>query len=196
MKQRNFGLIFLALFIVSLAGCGGGQGAPGSSGSDTGIVIQSDNLTVTSPDIDVIANTCASGSGTEQPLTRTDATLNVVATRLNPDTAMADPFPGQIEQCTITYLKGNENPGAPIIPQFTQYPNCQLIEGTNTCNITLMDIQSKIDFWNAIAGGTNMPSNVTVHYVAVVNCTYMNIFGDSGSFQTELDIYLADFATC
>lgn len=195
MKQRYFSLIFISLFVLFLGGCGGGAGAPGSSNSaDTGIIIQSDNVSVTSPDIDTHQDVCPGGS-LEQELTRTDATLNVTTAALNPDTA-SDPFPASIEQCTITYKKADEDPGAPIIEEFTQYPNCPLVSGDNSCDITLMDIQRKIDFWNALAGGTNSVGTYPVHYVAVVNCSYMNAFGKTGSFQTELDIWLADFDLC
>lgn len=192
MKDRYFGLIFILLFPMLLAGCGGGSGAPGSSGSaDTGIIIQADNVTVDSPDIDAISNTCQDGTQ-ESALTRTQATLNVTAAALNTTTA-SDPFPATITECTITYKKADENPGAPIIEEFTQYPNCALASGNNTCAITLMDIQRKIDFWNAIVGGTNTPLTYPMHYVAVVNCSYQNAFGKTGSFPAELDIWLADF---
>ncbi|HSB32493.1 MAG TPA: hypothetical protein VLD55_12885, partial [Candidatus Sulfobium mesophilum] len=101
-------LIIIALMLLSafiFSGCGGGVGAPGSSGSDnTGIVIQSATLTIGSPDIDV-----SHGSGRE------DATLNVSAAPLVSGST-DDPFNGaSIEECTITYKKANEDPGSPII---------------------------------------------------------------------------------
>lgn len=178
-----------------LAGCGGGSGAPGSSGSaDTGIIIQADSVVVDSPDIDAAIHLCEGGDP-EPGLFRADATLNVTTTNLNPDTA-SDPFPATIEQCTITYEKADEDPAAPIIEAFTQYPNCPLVDGDNVCPVTLIDISRKVDFWNAIIGGTNSPATRPVHYVAVFNCSYMNAFGKSGNFQAELDFWLDDFDMC
>jgi hypothetical protein len=210
MKERYFGFIFILLFPMLLAGCGGGSGAPGSSGSaDTGIVIQSASTTVStptsisggasssttsSPDIDTAIHLCNDGKP-EQGLFRTDATLTVTTASLNPNTA-SNPFPASIEQCTITYKKADENPGAPIIPEFTEYPNCPLISGNNTCAMTFMDIQRKIDFWNALAGYTNTPATYPVHYVGVIDCSYVNAFGKTGNFQTEVDVWLADFDMC
>lgn len=210
MKDRYFGLILVLLFPMLFAGCGGGLGAPGSSGSsDTGIIIQSvDTLVSTptsttaatattgasSPDIDTAIHLCSSGKP-EKGLFRTNAVLSIGATSLNPDTA-SDPFPASVEQCTITYKKADENPEAPIIPEFTQYPNCSLIDGGNTCDLTFMDIQRKIDFWNALVGGTNDPITYPMHYVGVINCSYVNAFGKTGNFQTEVDVWLADFDLC
>lgn len=197
MKYRYFSLLIISMGVLLLAGCGGGSGAPGSSGSaDTGIIIQSANVAVTSPDIDDSSSTDADISAgnpcLSSSLSRTQATLNVAASALNPNTA-SDPFPATVKECTITYKKADENPGAPIIQEFTQYPDCELVDGTNSCNLTLMDIQRKTDFCNAIAGMTNSPSTEPVHYVAVVNCSYQNAFGESGTFQSELDIWLANF---
>ena len=213
MKDRYFGLIFVSLCVLLLAGCGGGSGAPGSSGSgDTGILIQSvqplvstptsitggtTGASTSSPDIDAAIHLCSDGKP-EKGLFRTDASLNITAAALNPNTA-SDPFPASVEQCTITYLKANEDPGAPIIPEFTEYPNCPILDGDNTCLITFMDIQRKEDFWDALTGGTNEP--VThyydpVHYVGVINCSYVNAFGKTGNFQTEVDVWLTDFETC
>jgi hypothetical protein len=195
MKERYFGFIFIFLFPILLAGCGGGAGAPGSSGSaDTGIIIQADSVTVSSPDIDTHIHICPSGQP-EPGLFRESATLNVTAAPLNTSTA-SDPFPASIEQCTVTYEKANEDPAAPIIEAFTQYPNCELVSGTNSCDLTLIDIQRKVDFWNAIVGVTNTPATRPVHYVAVFNCSYTNAFGKTGNFQTELDIWLDDFNKC
>jgi hypothetical protein len=194
MKERYFGFIFIFLFPILLAGCGGGAGAPGSSGSaDTGIIIQADSVTVSSSDIDTNIHLCPSGQP-EPGLFREEATLDVTTAPLNTSTA-SNPFPASIEQCTITYEKADENPGAPIIEAFTQYPNCQLVPGANSCGVTLIDIQRKVDFWNAIVGATNTPA-LPVHYVAVFNCSYTNAFGKTGNFQTELDIWLDDFNKC
>lgn len=197
MKYRYFGLLIISMGVLLLAGCGGGSGAPGSTNSaDTGIMIQATNIGVTSPDIDDSSSTDADVSAGNPCLIanlhRADATLNVAAVALNPNTA-SDPFPATVKECTITYKKANENPDAPIIQEFTQYPDCELISGTNSCSVTLMDIQRMNDFCNAIVGETNYPSNYPVHYVAVFNCKYQNAFGENGTFQSEIDIWLANF---
>lgn len=207
MKYRYCGFMIALLLPFLVAGCGGGSGAPGSKNSaDTGIIIQSVNAVVStptslgssggtaSPDIDVAIDMCPSGQP-EKGLFRSDATLSITDTALNPNTA-SDPFPASVEQCTVEYKKAEENPGGPVIPEFTEYPNCSLTDGGNTCDITFMDIQTKENFWNALTGGTNAPITYPVHYVGVINCSYTNAFGKTGSFQTEVDVWLADFDLC
>ena len=209
MKDRYLGFIVALLFPLLLAGCGGNIGSPGSTGSsDTGIVVQSVTPIVSTPtstgtaasaatsdpDIDTAIHICNSGQP-EDGLFQTFLSLDVTTAALNENTT-SDPFPGSIEECTITYKKADENPDAPIIPQLTVYPNCPLLVGDNTCLTTFMDIQRKNDFWNALVGETNYPATYPVHYVGVINCTYMNAFGKSGTFQTEVDVWLADWDLC
>ncbi|MEJ2695317.1 MAG: hypothetical protein P8013_01590 [Candidatus Sulfobium sp.] len=210
MKDIYLGFISILLFPLLLAGCGGGSGAPGSSGSaDTGVLVQSVGAVVSTPtssggtaggggtsnpDIDTAIHLCPGGEP-EAGLFRTDAILTVSTAALNPDTA-SDPFPASVERCTITYKKADEDPAAPIIPEFTAYPNCPLIDGENTCIMTFMDIQRKVDFWDALVGATNYPATYPTHYIGVINCSYMNAFGKSGNFQTEVDVWLADFDLC
>ena len=123
---------------------------------DTGVVIQSATLTVTSPDIDTIIDRCTATTF-ETALTRTGATLNVTAAPLVPG-ATDDPFNGaSIQECTITYKKANEDPAAPIIETLTIYPNCTLLNGTSACDVTLMDIERKTRWANDILGGTFAP---------------------------------------
>ena len=62
--------------------------------------------------------------------------------------AAFDPFPASVEQCTITYLKGNENPDAPIVESMTIYPNCTILEGDNACNVQMMDVDRKVKWWD------------------------------------------------
>lgn len=196
--MRKIYIIFvMLLYALVLTGCGGGGvGAPGSGGNaDTGIVIQSATLTVTSPDIDTHVDMCTPTTS-ETALTRTDATLNVAAAALVPGST-DDPFNGAtIQECTITYMKANEDPAAPIIETLTIYPNCPLVNGSSTCGVTLMDIERKLSWWTDFSGGTFTPAEYPTHYVAVYNCTFMSGFGKAGSFQSELDIWLADFNRC
>ena len=144
MTKKHYGLISLVILaVISIINCGGGGGAPGSSGSgDTGIMVQAANLTLVSPDIDTFqCQACCGATATtpgtpEPPLTRESATLNVETLNLNPDVTTAQ-FPATVTECTITYLKSNDDPAAPIIEGLTIYPECILIEGTNTCSVTL-----------------------------------------------------------
>lgn len=195
MKNKFYGFIIGFVSLVLLAGCGGGMGAPGSTGGDeTGIVIRSATLSVDSPDIDTAIHAC-SETTVEPALSRTDATLTVNATGLVPNSA-DDPFlAASVEQCTITYKKANEDPGAPIIETLTVYPKTPLLSGTSSFPITLMDIERKTRWWNDFSGGVFTPAEYSTHYVAVVVCTYKNGYG-TGSFQSELDIWLADFNLC
>ncbi len=195
MKSVFYTIALIVAFSLPLAGCGGG-GAPGSTNStQTDVLIKSAILTIASPDLDVNVHLC-SGGKPEPGLFREPATLSVEATKLDPKNANYDPFPGSIEACTITYLKANEDPAAPIIEQMTQYPNCILVDGTTSCSITILDIQRKVDWWTAFNGGTNKPAEYPTHYIARMQCTYVTKYGKSGAFQTELDLWLADFNKC
>jgi hypothetical protein len=202
MKKTYFGFIMMLIIAVSFAGCGGGGGgAPGSSGSeDTGILITAVSVVGEStgpdepPDIDVAVHLC-DGDEPEDGLFRVPATMSITAELVNPDTAFV-PFPASVEQCTISYRKAIEDPASPIIESWTIFPNCPITDGDNTCEVQLIDVQRKIDWWNDISGGVNLPAEYPTHYVAIYNCRYVNRFGESGDFQTEYDIWLADFDTC
>ena len=204
MTKKHYGLISLVILaVISIINCGGGGGAPGSSGSgDTGIMIQAANLTLVSPDIDTFqCSACCGATATtpgtpEPPLTRESATLNVETLNLNPDVTTAQ-FPATVTECTITYLKSNQDPAAPIIEDLVIYPECILTEGTNSCPVTLIDITRKLQYSDAvIVNKTSVPSEYPTHYVVQYNCTYINNFGQTGYFQTEVDIWLADFLKC
>jgi len=188
-------IVFL-LSVIALSGCGGGVGAPGSSESDeTGIVIQSAAVTSENIDIDTHIHAC-SATTVEEGLFRENSTLDISATTLVPG-SFDDPFAAaSIEECTITYKKANEDPAAPIIEDWTIYPNCQLVNGTTSCAVSLIDIERKVRWWNDFSGGTFSPAEVPTHYIAVYRCKYVNTFGKSGFFQAELDIWLADFNLC
>ncbi len=188
--------IMLLLSLIVLAGCGGGVGAPGSSkGDETGILIQSASVSATNIDIDTHIHAC-SATEVEPGLFRENATLTVSAAPLVPG-ATDDPLASaSIEECTITYKKANEDPAAPIIEDWTIYPNCQLVNGKSTCPVSLIDITRKMKWWDDFSGGTFTPSEYPTHYVAVYNCKYVSTFGKTGSFQAELDIWLADFNLC
>jgi hypothetical protein len=196
MKNTYYRLGLVLICVLFLAGCGGGVGAPGSSGSDeTGIIIQSAVVSSENVDIDTHIHAC-SETTVEDGLFREGATLDVAATNLVPGSA-DDPFAGaSIEECTITYKKANEDPAAPIIESWTIYPNCPLVNGISTCSISLIDIERKVRWWNDFSGGTFTPSEEPTHYVASYRCKYVSGFGETGYFQAELDIWLADFETC
>ena len=98
--RRSYVLLTLCYFLLAgiLAGCGGGSGSPGSSGSEvTGIQIQS--VTITSeagPDFDVYSAPLAcpadKPTGPETLLHREDAVMSITAAKLNPAGGF-DPFP-------------------------------------------------------------------------------------------------------
>lgn len=199
MEKRFGGLVLLALMLAALllGSCGGGAGAPGSYGSeDTGITIRSVDISRETPDIDVYQNATLCDGEPELPLTREDATMTIDALKLNVNSTF-DPFPAQVEECTITYKKANEDPSSPLLESLTIYPNCKLVSASNnTCNVTLIDIQRKQNYWNALNNGTNLPAEYPTHYVARYICKYTNNVGNSGSFQVEYDFWLADFIVC
>ncbi len=195
MKNTYYRFIIGLVFIGALAGCGGGMGAPGSSNSDsTGIIIQSAGMTVSSPDINAF-NVCADGKTVGPGLKRTDGTLKISAAALVAG-ATDDPFPATLQQCTITYLKANEDPASPIIETFTIYPDCPIVNGAATCPVTVMDISRKDKWALDVTGGSFASSEHPSHYVAVADCQYMNVFGKVGTFTTQLDIWLAWFPVC
>jgi len=198
--KRSYFLLFTVcslLFSVLLWGCGAGPGAPGSSGSeDTGINIKSVSITrEDGHDLDVFACDNACDGEPENLLTREDATITIEAAKLNA-TSTFDPFPASVEACTITYRKAIEDPSSPTIEDWTFYPNCTLISGINTCNVQLIDITRLVAYWDALTSGMNDPAEYPTHYIASYKCKYMNNYGDSGTFETEYDIWLADFNMC
>lgn len=200
MKKRY---IFISLvlmgFLFMLAGCGSSSigGAPGSSGSDdTGIHITSVNLTALGDmgsDFDTYAHPTRCDGEPEPALTKEQVTMTVGATLVN---SGFDTFPANVTECTITYLKADENPAAPIIEKLNVYPNCTIIDGTVDCVVDVIDVQRKWDFWDDITFGLNETAEVATHYVAFYKCEYQNIYGESGHFEGRLSIRLWDFITC
>ncbi len=198
MKRRSLSFVIchLSFVILFLWGCGEGPGSPGSSGSeDTGINIKSVSITRETPDIDVYSCPDCCAGGSEPGLTREDATISIESEKLNPNSTV-DPYPASVEECTITYKKAIEDPSSPIIESLTIYPNCPIIEGSNSCSVTLIDITRKIAYWVAFQGDINIPAEYPTHYIAQYKCKYVNRFGDDGSFQVEYDFWLADFDMC
>lgn len=203
MKRSHFLIfnIYCLLFTLLLWGCGDGPGSPGSSGSeDTGIQIKAVSITKEEgPDIDVFSNplACPPDNPTkpEKLLTREDATMTIDASKLNPNSTF-DPFPASVEECTITYKKAVEDPSSPVIESMTIYPNCNISSGSNTCNVTLIDIERKVDFWIALVYGVNLPAEYPTHYIAQYECKYVNNYDKTGHFQVEYDIWLADWLIC
>jgi hypothetical protein len=211
--KRFFVVISVSAFCLALWSCGNGPGAPGSSGSeDTGIEVQSVSIVPDStatdigPDLDANVHICSNGQP-EKGLFRVDATMTITAAKLNP-TSNFDPFPASVQQCTITYKQPADEFGAPVIEAWTVYPDCTLVDGSNTCIVNLIDITRKSNqYWDnicaevdssgyCISGGINDPQKYPTRYVASYYCTYMNNFGKSGHFSVDLEIFLADFETC
>jgi hypothetical protein len=184
--------------ILLMGGCGDSVGSPGSSG-DTGIIIRAvSSLNADSGDLDVNIHACPPDFTTVEPGLFIDfATVTIDAKNANPDVVNFDAFPASVEMCTITYKKANEDPAAQIIESDTFYPNCILTESeTNSCTFPLLDIQRKVDWWNALVDGAFSPRQYPTHYVAVYNCTYVTNYGEKGTFQVEQDIWLADWDLC
>jgi hypothetical protein len=186
------------IFAAAVSACSGGSGgSPGvTDPGDTGILVRAVSVEKESPDIDVFSNPVACDGEPEEPLTREDATLNIDVQRINQN-VISDPLPASIEQCTITYLKANQDPGAPVLESLTIYPNCILQDGTSSCEITLIDISRKVTYANAVLiQGGNSPAEYPTHYVARYYCKFKNNFGDEGFFPVEFDMWLADFENC
>ncbi|MBI5073618.1 MAG: hypothetical protein HZB62_00365 [Nitrospirae bacterium] len=203
MKGKYFISGLIVLLTLPLFSCGGGDiGAPGSTGTqETGIVIESVSIQGVptesdgTPDIDANVHLCSDGKP-EAGLFRVTADISILAKRLNESGVAGPPFPASVEQCTVTYLRAVEDPSAPIIPSLTFFPNCIFTEATETtCNVPLIDIQRKNDFWNALVSGKNVPSERPTHYVAKYNCIYKNEFG-TGTFPVEYDFWIDDFENC
>lgn len=199
-KYTMAGILLICLFLI-LSGCGELTGTPGSDSGDTGILIRSVSIVgedagVDADDeVDVALHYCnEEQTEVEDGLFEHDAILTIDAEA----SGFADVFPASIEKCTITYLKGNENPEAPIIEVSTRYPNCILEESdTNTCNIPagIMDVDRKVKWWDD-AQNVFFIETYPVHYVTQFDCKYVNQYGDSGTFKVEYDIMLADWNQC
>ncbi len=204
MKRSLFRAFLFYIFIsLILTGCGGGgSGSPGSSGSEnTGIEISAVSITSEKgPDFDVFSAPLAcppdNPTKSEALLTREDAVITIDATVLNPGSTF-DPFPASVEECTITYLKAQQDPSAPVIESWKIYPNCPIYDSpSNTCNVSLIDITRKNKFWTDINDGIHVPAEYPTHYIAKYHCKYMNRVGKYGYFDVEYDMWLADFLIC
>jgi hypothetical protein len=203
MKRKSIIIVvLLCAGIIALWGCGSGPGSPGSSGSEnTGIQIESVSIITNKnpgnagPDLDVNIHICPSSGKPEPGLFRDDATMTITASKLNP-TSGFDPFPASVEQCTIVYKQPADELGAPIIEAWTIFPNCTISSGSNPCVVNLIDIDRKAKFWNDFVSGLNDPQKMPTRYVATYDCKYMNNLGESGHFQVEMEIFLADFELC
>jgi len=191
--------LLLAGSLFLLSGCGAMGGAPGSDSKETGINITYAKLEGkdagldADDEVDVAIHWCdAAHTKVEKGLFEHDATLYVGA-----DATGFDVFPATIDECRITYLKGSENPDAPIIEARTVYPNCVINDGDNECFIPagIMDIDRKVKFWDDLLG-LNFNTTYPTHYVVKYECTYINQYGKSGGFETEYSIYLADWDNC
>jgi len=201
--KKGYLIVSLILMGFLFMNCGSNStgGSPGSSGSEeTGILIQSVSIagnptsTDLTPDIDVNVHYCDEEHTTQEDgLFRVDATITINAGLVN---TLYDTFPATVEECTITYLKVNEDPASPILEEQTIYPNCPLIDGANSCDVLLIDIERKVDYWTAVWNGLNLPAEYPTKYVASYKCKYYNQFRKSGTFQVEYMIFLADFDTC
>ena len=202
--RRSYVLLTLCYFLLAgiLAGCGGGSGSPGSSGSEeTGIQIKAVTITSETSDFDVFSAPLAcppeKPTKPETLLHREDAVISITSSKLNPAGAF-NPFPASVEECTITYKKANEDPSAPVIESLTIYPNCTINDSpTNSCaNVDIIDLARKRQYWNGITDGIHIPAESPTHYVAGYRCKYMNQIGKIGYFKVEYDFRLADFLIC
>jgi hypothetical protein len=201
--RRSHVLLTLCYFLLAgiLAGCGGGSGSPGSSGSEeTGIQIKAVRITNETSDFDVYQEPVAcpldAPKGPEIALTKEVGVISIDAAKLNPAGAF-DPFPASVEECTITYKKANEDPSAPVIESLTIYPNCTINDSpTNSCAVDIIDLPRKRQYWNGITDGIHIPAESPTHYVAGYRCKYMNQIGKIGYFKVEFDFRLADFLIC
>ncbi|MBI5675246.1 MAG: hypothetical protein HZC48_05375 [Nitrospirae bacterium] len=198
MRKKNSmaGIVLMTLLLI-LSGCGEQLGSPAADSGDTGILIKSVSIIGEEPaggdnEIDAALHLCPPDfTEIEDGLFIANAQLTI-----NAHAVGFDPFPASIEQCDITYLKGNESPDSPIIESLTIYPNCTLTEGDgNECNFVMMDVDRKIKWWDD-ANAINFPSTYPTPYTVRYDCTFMNQYGNSGTFQVEYDILLADWNYC
>lgn len=206
-KNSMAGIVLMTLLLI-LSGCGELGGAPGSDSGGTGILIKSVSIIGEEPaggdnEIDVAIHLCAPDfTEPEDGLFIANATMTINAAAVS-----FDPFPASVEQCNITYLKGNESPDSPIIKSLTIYPNCTLEEDeANECNVVMMDVARKVQWWED-AKGINYPCGLyfsgneycgtyPTPYTVKYDCKYVNQYGNSGTFQIEYDIWLADWDYC
>jgi hypothetical protein len=199
MKRYILILAILTIPILIL-GCGAMGGAPGSDSGNTGIrityvtLVGEDSGTSSDDEVDVAIHLCPPDyTDYEDGLFEHDAILTIGAVA----TGFPDVFPATIDECKVTYLKGTENPDAPIIEGKTVYPNCPIEDGDNECRISagIMDIDRKVQYWNDLLG-LNLDPAYPTHYVVKYECTYINQYGEEGTFEAEYSIYLADWDNC
>jgi hypothetical protein len=192
-KNSMAGIVLMTLLLI-LSGCG----ERGELGG-TGVAINSVNIVASDEgagdhEIDAAIHQCDPGPPPtyEDGLFQVDAVLTINASA----TGFDDAFPATVDKCTVTYIKGEENPDAPIIESLTLYPFCTLTEDeANECNVLMMDVDAKHKWWDD-ANAINFPQTYPTHYIVRYDCTYINKY-DREEFDPILyDIFIADWDNC
>lgn len=195
MKGRVFISGLVVLFTLPLFSCGGGGGAPGSSGSnDTGIDIQSVVLSLESDDIDVYSApvACPPDNPETPEALLTDALVTMKITA-RPYPPLGTPFPANLVSCDVTYASAV--PNAPIIQSHTIYaPNCSFSEGETTCSLDLLNIARKDQWW--IDANADLSIEYPTRYTVKYKCIYENNSRERGSLVGQINIDLADWLMC
>ena len=193
MKGKVYIAGLLLLLSLSLLSCGGGGGAPGTGSGETQIQVQSILLSAESNDIDVFQSATACDGEPEDPLTDALVTMNITAAAFNPDPTFS-PFPANIEYCFVTYTAGPL--GSPIIESKTIFPNCTFIEGETSCDLDLINIARKTQWWDDLVSGKFDPAEYPTKYTVIYDCRYQNNFREDGKLGGRIDIDLADWLSC
>lgn len=146
------------------------------------------------PQFDAALHRCPPDySGFEPMLLDEFGDLTIIATSITPD-----PFPVDVDQCTITFKQGLSHPTVPEIESYTIYPDCIITgAGLTVCpNFPIMDVGRKAQFWVDVNGGLNLPIEYPTRYIAIFYCEYMTVYNERGSFTFEYEAWLSDVDNC
>lgn len=210
MKQHRCFLFAVYCFVsaVLLFGCGGGAGAPGSTGTeDTGVYVDAFvtplYLEKNTYSVDVFRDICDPGPPPEyEPFTDHNATLTVTARLINPNTTFKA---GNlyVEKYTVEFRRSSDSIGSPPILSDTRYKTIVIEAPTGTGTTTvedtviLVDLIRKDQYATHVSSGQySSDASYINNYTAVYTFSGKNEYGKSFRFKAQTDFQIGWFDYC
>jgi hypothetical protein len=209
MKRRYLISILYGLLLAGiLHGCGGGPGAPGSSGTeDTGVMI---DATVTpnydgsnSNSVDTFQQICNAGPPPEyEYFADHGATVSIAARLINPNTTFSV-GKMHVQKYRVEYRRLNDSIGAPPIETYIGFTSIDIDPptGTGTFIITapvlLVDLLRKDQYATDVTSGQYSSGLAYINnYTAIYTFEGQNDFGKDFSFQAVITFQIGSFDNC